>query len=177
MSDEPVVLVQPDEMPSVVESKGIFVVRSSSNLGECPPNWLVGNNGTGCYFVSATTQLNFTDASSWCQSSQSRLIEIVETKLFDALQSLNDFHFRLNDFFWVGLRELGPNRSSLIRLDVHLDVALFSRRLPLGDVRLSLFHLVVLLFGSTGASAQLLFPTNRSMRGSERSNEQFDVSR
>lgn len=98
-------------MSFVLKFSSVIVDGFFSSLGECPPNWIVGNDGTGCFFVSQI-QLNFTDANIWCQNSQSRLIEIVETKLFTALQTLKNFRFRLNDFFWIGLREIGPNRCS-----------------------------------------------------------------
>ena len=84
-------------------------------LGECPSNWFVGNNGKGCFFVTHT-QLNFTDANLWCHSSQGRLLEISQNDLFVALQSTTQFSFRVNDFYWIGLRETGPNLSNIVSI-------------------------------------------------------------
>ena len=44
-------------------------------------------------------------------NSQSRLIEILNDKIFATLQLIKDFNFNLNSFYWIGLREIGPNES------------------------------------------------------------------
>ena len=91
-------------------------------LVECPPNWLVGNNGTSCYFPSYT-RLNFTDANLWCQASQSRLLEITNGNLFTALQSNNQSNLYINHSYWIGLREVGPNRSRSLLFHVQCTVS------------------------------------------------------
>ncbi|CAF0721364.1 unnamed protein product [Adineta steineri] len=83
---------------------------NNAKCRECPSNWIVSNNGTGCYFVSSI-QLNFVDANLWCMKSQGRLIEISNQNIFLTLQLIQDFHFNLNYFYWIGLREIGPNKN------------------------------------------------------------------
>ena len=82
--------------------------------GECPPNWVVSNSGTSCYFISYI-QLNFTDANLWCMENQGRLMEILNENIFLALQSIKKISSTLNSFYWVGLREIGANKSEFFR--------------------------------------------------------------
>ncbi|UJR38031.1 hypothetical protein I4U23_030713 [Adineta vaga] len=77
---------------------------------ECPPNWIISNEGTSCYFVSHTN-LNFTDANLWCMKSQSHLIEISNENIFISLQEISTLKFSLTNLYWIGLREIGPNKN------------------------------------------------------------------
>ncbi|CAF3386165.1 unnamed protein product [Rotaria sp. Silwood2] len=83
---------------------------NNTKCRECPPNWIVGNNSTGCYLVSST-DLTFTDASQWCITSESRLIEILNENIFRTLQSIKDFSFNVTKTYWIGLRETGSNTN------------------------------------------------------------------
>jgi hypothetical protein len=93
-----------------VKRKNEFDLISIISSGECPSNWIISNNGTGCYFVSYI-RLNFTNANLWCMGNQGRLIEIVNANIFSMLQSIKVFGFSLNNFYWIGLREIGANMS------------------------------------------------------------------
>jgi hypothetical protein len=93
-----------------VKRKNEFDLFSIIPSGECPSNWIISNNGTGCYFVSYI-RLNFANANLWCMKSQGRLIEIVNANICSMLQSINVIDFSLNNFYWIGLREIGANMS------------------------------------------------------------------
>lgn len=50
--------------------------------------------------------------------SQSRLVEIINENLFNTFQSIKEFKFNLFNFYWIGLREIGANKSLSIRFHI-----------------------------------------------------------
>lgn len=110
MSIEELVLVRQYKMSYVNfdQAKNIFSLAFFQ--GECPPYWKISASGTHCYFISYI-RLTFTDAHLWCMERNSRLIEISNDEIFHALQSSQDSGLIWKNFYWIGLREIGENKS------------------------------------------------------------------